>query len=429
MADDQGQDPLDQLKALKTSQSVTPDPLDALKALKAGNADPLAKWHAQFKSGELQRNNANAADVEQAQIPSYGEQVAGGIASLAKDIPGGEALQAGARSVVRRQPYRQALSDIQGAEEDAPDVVRKLNRLAGGTVAALATPGSPVQSGARFGTASGLLQSNPDANPLTKEGLDTRLTDAVKGGVIGGTVGKVADLGTTAIRGLAASSPAANVLQRTADRTAESGPLYEKFRDLGTLPNSPKLQALVGTGQGDGLPIIRRAIDAVKGESPTLAKLPDTDARVLDAVYKRVGNKAFSAAHGFESGEARTALLDALDEASGGQYSPAVGAYREGSQGIGAVQRGKMTLKNAASKGGGSAKADLNTSPESFSAWAQGASPAEQQAAAEGIAGQLGRQKTVRNLLAAPDLLRASGATPPNFLEALRGLGQTAGTP
>ena len=53
-----------------------------------------------------------------------GREQLGGIASIAKDIPGAEAAQAGARSFFRGQPYAEALGDIRGAEESAPALAR-----------------------------------------------------------------------------------------------------------------------------------------------------------------------------------------------------------------------------------------------------------------------------------------------------------------
>ena len=192
-----------------------PDPkiLANLQRLRDGGAPDsvleqyLAEAHSaptpaqrQLHARDVARRMTSANEADQAQLPTYGTQVAGGIASLARDIPGAEAVQAGARSLVRGQPYQTALQDIRGAEDDSP--VSGANRLIGGTIGALATPGSPMLSGARFGIASGLL----GADPAT---VETRLHDAAAKGVLGAAAGKIGEVVGTAGRALAPVSAAA----------------------------------------------------------------------------------------------------------------------------------------------------------------------------------------------------------------------------
>ena len=125
--------------------------------------------------------------------------------------------QAGVRSLVQRQPYRDALSDIQTAEKSVPGAIRVPTQLAGGALAAMALPGSAAMQGARYGILSALGSSNPDAS------LSDRLHGAVKEGVIGGIAGKAGDMLLTGAR--AAAAPAADeasVAMRNARRATDT---------------------------------------------------------------------------------------------------------------------------------------------------------------------------------------------------------------
>lgn len=154
---------------------------------------------------------------------------------------------------------------------------------------------------------------------------------------------KIGDL--AAASGIAPADIASSVTKQIEDRSAAAAPLYDKFRNLGSLPVTDHLLEL------KKLPIIGQAIKTVKGESPELAKLPWNDARVLDAVYKRVGSRAFKATHGYEPGEARNQLLQAIDAASGGQYRPAVGAFADKSAAMDAYDVGTGLLGKSAGHG------------------------------------------------------------------------------
>lgn len=131
--------------------------------------------------------SANLPDHDAPEIePTYAQQALGGIASLVRDIPGAEAAQAGVRALVRRQPYREALSDIRGAEDSAPSVVRNGNRLLGGGIAAAVLPGGPALKGAQYGALTGALSSDPNS------GLESRGIQAGTGAVAGALVGRYA---------------------------------------------------------------------------------------------------------------------------------------------------------------------------------------------------------------------------------------------
>jgi hypothetical protein len=203
---------------------------------------------------------------------------------------------------------------------------------------------------------------------------------------LGGTVAKGAQVAGTVARSAFTPSRADQLLRQAEATTRRAGPKYDQFKALGTLPPTQALDDILQ------LPVVRTALRTVKAESPVLRNLPDTDARVLDAVYKRVGSKAFSAKHGFETGQARTELLDAIDNASGGLYRPAVETFRVGAQQSSAIQRGARAAQMAANPSGGGAtmRSAMEDSPEALAKWAQTATPAQRRAAVQGVLSGLG---------------------------------------
>lgn len=172
-------------------------------------------------TGHAGKRFVNASDAFDQMQPSVGERIGGGIAAIAKDIPGAESAQAGVRALIRRQPYAQALQDIQGAEESAPTAVRRLNRTVGGTIAGLAIPSiagktlpaaaasrvanSGALQGAIFSGASGALNSAP----LSESGVGDRTGRMAIGAGAGALVGGGADRLLTLVRGGAPGAVAA----------------------------------------------------------------------------------------------------------------------------------------------------------------------------------------------------------------------------
>lgn len=243
--------------------------------------------HAQYRSGELakrmSRENANDQEAVDADGPSYAQQALGGIASLARDIPGAEALQAGARALTRGQSYGEARNDIRSAEESAPSVVRNANRVIGGVVGAAALPGSPVVQGATYGAAGGLLQSDPDA------GVGTRAKDAAIGGTVGAVAGKLGDAGTNLGRIVAAKTLGRQALVRkaamqAADKVAYGAAEAEAAAAGGT---SPAIQSALEQ------PDIKPFADVIR-QSRTHAG--SDDATVLREAYKLMSERQGSLA-------------------------------------------------------------------------------------------------------------------------------------
>lgn len=126
----------------------------------------------------------------------------------------------------------------------------------------------------------------------------------------------------------------------TAAREKAAGPLYDEFRAAGVLDpdRHPELGEIVK------LPLVEKAIRAVKGESVRLSKLPDTHPDVLDAAYKRTGEAAFSAKLGYNPAETQRDFKRILDAASGGKYSPALEAFAGPSKMMEAVTAGQRAF-------------------------------------------------------------------------------------
>lgn len=331
------------------------------------------------------------------------------LANISRDIPGVEAAQAGVRSLVRRQPYREALQDIRSAAEALPAEVAVPTRVAGAALSAAAMPGrTAARQAMSFGALSGATEANPDI------GIEERAGRTALGAAAGGAAAKATQtIGTVGRAYLAprmtergvpeigVRTRAEQLLRQKEATESAAGPLYRGFREMGELPETPALQEILQ------LPVVRTAIRTVKKESPRLAKLSDTDAAVLDAVYKRIGSKAFSAKHGFETGEARNALFQAIDEASfeksiitgtGELFRRPVGTYRQGMESLGATQRGARAVQLAGSpQRGTTVKSALEESPEATIRWAKRASPAERKAAIEGALAEV-RQRGLSDI-------------------------------
>lgn len=313
------------------------------------------------------------------------EAVPAALANISRDIPGAEAAQALVRSIARRQPYGEALQDIRGGTSALPAAVRIPTRMAGGALATAVAPGSTLaRQGAAYGAAMGLTEAAPEV------GVAERVVRGAGQAALGGLVGKATDVAGTALRARTVPTAESVLLRQRAAREAASGPKYEAFRQMGDLaeriesPEQAERAAAILE-----LPVVRRAIELVRGESPRLAKLENTDAQVLDAVYKRLGRKSFKSETGFETGEAVRELGLLMDDLSGGAYSPAVEAFREGSRKIAATERGAALVSAGQRPSRATLKSAIEKSLESMPEFISNATPAERQAALRGVLGEL----------------------------------------
>lgn len=354
--------------------------------------------------------NAAVREQWQQEMNRRAGAIPAALANVSRDIPGAEAAQAGVRSLIRRQPYREALQDIRGATEALPAAIAVPTRVAGATLSAAAMPGrTAARQAMAFGALSGATEANPDI------GVGERAGRTALGAAVGGATAKASQtletLGRAFVaprmtgRGLpelGARTRAEQLLRKQEATESAAAPLYSELRKMGELPETPALQEILR------LPVVRTAINTVKKESPRLAKLSDTDAAVLDAAYKRIGKKSFTSKYGFETGEARDDLLKAMDDAAfekmvltgtGVFPSKPVGVFREGMQEMGAIQRGARAVQVGGSPTGGTTvKSALEESPEALTRWAQTASPAERRAAIEGALSAV-RQRGVSDIM------------------------------
>lgn len=334
------------------------------------------------------------AQERQEMLRGAAEAIPAAIANISRDIPGAEAAQAFARSLARRQPYAEALQDIRGGTAALPASVRVPTRLAGGMLATAVAPGKTLaRQGAAYGAAMGVTEASPEV------GVAERVTRGAGQAAFGAAVGKATDVLGTVARARATPTAESTLLRQEARRAAEAGPKYEAFREMGDLAeNIVTPEQMERTVAILELPVVRRAINLVKEESPRLSKLADTDAQVLDAVYKRLGNRSFRSQMGYETGEAADELLAVMDDLSDGAYSPAVGAYRRGSQEIAATERGAGMISAGPRPSRATLESAVEQSVEGMPKWIERASPEERQAALRGVLGEL-RQFGVYDVL------------------------------
>jgi hypothetical protein len=442
MIDDQ-EDPLVALKRLKTQAApVDVDPLEQLKAMRH---DPN-KIHEDFKSGALQRRNArlnqNDADMVEAETPDLASLATGAVTNAAQGIPGMEMAQAGARSLVRKQPYREALNDIRGTTGQIPKVLRVGQRVLGAVPLAAVLPGSALASGAIIGGAEGALGADPD------QSLATRAAGGVIGAGVGAVAGKGTELLSTGARVLSATPAAQRLQQMLTDRAKSATPLFNKALSEGVgKTGTPAIKSFLN--EPDVAEIVTE-LQSTRKFANTAADAPE----MLDAVYKVLSDRGAQLKKGLESvsptkpnigrfraEDVREAKDQALHAMSGGKslpgpmptYRDAVENFAEHSNNIGALRRGADIVRTKLTQMPTGKNLD-RTTPEAFAKWAQGASGAERKAAGEGILGEIKMGvdptkplKSARAVSDAPSLLRAGQVPRQSLVDMLIQQGIIAG--
>lgn len=391
--DEQGDPVAQALAKIRAKQGASADPVaDALAKIR--QPDPNAALHAEFKRGDLAKRIANEnAETMAEDAPDLMTKILGTVASGLRHVPFGETVQAGASALVNRIPYRDALKSIKQAE-DASGLAGDVAGMVGGGLAMAAMPGSGLaEQAARTGFLNAVGQSDPDKD------VRRRVGEGIVQSAIQGSIGKAGEYLGTANRAINTPEPAALRVVLKGERNAAAAPGYDAFRKMGDLEPVTGTQGPLPIGplrQSEilDLPVVRTAINQVKGESPILKNLPDTDARLLDAVYKRVGKKAFAAQHGYETNEARQALLNEIENvanAQGGSFAAPVKAFREGSLKMEAVRKGARLLRNTVK---GTPESQEETySPAALSEWLKTAGADEVANANQGIAARLGTKQ------------------------------------
>jgi hypothetical protein len=439
------------------------------------NVDRQAEYESGRLANRVARENLNDREMAEALTPSYGQQVTGGLASFLKAVPGGEMAQAGARSLVRDQPYAEALQDVRGAVADAPAPVRVMNTMAGAIPSNAVMPGGPAMQGLLYGGSLNALQADPETvdsqyrdfvNPTT---MGERAFNAGVGGVTDAMIGKGMDVASTAGRALFNRGIVGETRALTDQRANATRPLFEQADIEGAMAQGAR-----GT-QGIATPGIRQVlreprIAEVQSDLMQLQEfrgLPVDDPRVLDATYKALGdierqlqaplnamNPTRVNTGRFNVRDVQSAkqqLLDAMSRAPNAPmptYAGAVDEYAAQSGLLDATNRGYQAMRTA-SGAGGSPKNLLKHGPESLLDFLEGAQPEVGEAAlrgaeshikrsvgAAGITGMLNPLRTVGRsaLLDGGNLLRKieSGlpqTTPRTLLELLNRSAVVGGTP
>lgn len=393
------------------TSAVQDDPMLRLKYYKeTGQTDEAAKYEhylrdtGQFKdtadphlhARDVARRMTSANEAEAAAVPSQMSTALGGISALLKSVPGGEAAQAGARSLVSRilrgptQDYRTALQDIRGAEDDNP--ASGFNNIAGGTLAALATPGGPALGGARYGILSGLGTADPSS-------VEDRLHSAAKQGAAGAAFGKGAEWLTTLGRTIAARTGGQAAMDmkaamKAADDVAygkaaeegagHHGPLTPAFGKEDTAPYIETIRKSRQFGNADDATVLR---EAYKLMSEHQGKLANTMANASD----------FKAGTKFGADEARLAKEELL-----GASDQVMPSFRAANAQHAAMAAGRDAFRVAAdatkriASGAAPAAKNLETkSPEAFKAAIGKMTPAQALDALDGLFGRLKSQTSV----------------------------------
>jgi hypothetical protein len=264
-------DPLEQLKALKAGV----DPLEELKKRRATSiiSPPLAAADAAKDAAAVVQapSEGKSGDFERARDMGLGL-----AASAPQAIPGAEAVQAGARSLFRRQPFSEALSDMRASTDPIP-VPLKIAVQLPALLATAKLPISPAKAGALLGGASQAL--SPDSQSASERALRTTLGTAG-----GAAVGKFLDSGQNLLRAKLPGRVTAGELtqqlegqMRAADRvnfgpaTREAAASSQRIAGVRKILNSPTVKAFTNDVRS----------------SPQFAKADD--ASVLAEVYSSMG--------------------------------------------------------------------------------------------------------------------------------------------
>lgn len=182
------EDPFEKARQLRAAGVPLPE-IEAYLQQKTGGGG-ITPGHSKFTPAQLVgRANRTVAQSEDELEAAGGHdptthKIMGTAASLARDVPGAEAVQAFTSSRVNRVPYTEALRDIREVESDA-GAAGTVARIVGGASSAAALPGSAVQQGAGYGYLHGLL----GADPVSAE---DRQMNAALGGTVGALTAGIA---------------------------------------------------------------------------------------------------------------------------------------------------------------------------------------------------------------------------------------------
>lgn len=378
--------------------SVRPDPV--ADYLQARGSDPVAEY--------LAAKGATSAPTKPP--PTSGAGWAAHVLNIAQGIPGVERLEATAGAIGNGIPYEQSLKALREITGGIGGKTAAAERFAGSLAALPFLPANPAIAGAVLGGADQALSADPAS-------LAERAGKTALGTAGGAAVGKALDLGVTAARSVLAKTPAANLLDRAAQRSASANTNYAKALAEGVgKPATPQVQAFLAQ------PDVAEIVTELQSTRP-FAGVPADDPKMLDAIYKTLSDRGAAVKKGldavspnkpnigrFRAADIKAAQSDALDAISGGtipgpmpSYRNAVADFAEKSAGMDAVKQGVKALKTA-SGNSPSVNALLKSTPEAFAKWAATATDAQKEAAAQGILGELKTAGRMRagNILGTP---------------------------
>ena len=322
----------------------------------------------------------NATEQEQAEreekLASPVTRVATAFGQVPKALPGGEAAMAGLRSVVRRQPYAEALEDIRTAQESINPVAGAVTRGAAsmaalGPVLGRIAPATTAAGGAlqAAGTGAG-VSAIERALSATPESMAERASGTVKAAKRGAAFGAGLQLSSRAAMGLrdvgkSLLAPSRGAQQQASDiaLAAQTKPMYEAAEAAGRVTQGP--------AQTFGQPGIREYVDDILSSPSFREKYPNPSQQdiikavrehIIDTQEAAVKAAASQAATGGQRVQAATRLkqddaevlarrlLQESDYFTQGAYRQAVTATRAGKEVQRAAQDVAETVRTAANR-------------------------------------------------------------------------------
>lgn len=335
--------------------------------------EELKRWQPKIAA----YNAAEQAQADREQkLGSMGTRAATALSQPLQALPGGKALAAGARAITRGQPYGEALSDIETAQESVNPVAAGVTRAATG-MAALGpvlgriAPAKTAWAGAKQAAKTGAAVAGAE-RALAAE--PESLAERAAGTAMASTVGAVAGAGTQALaRGMMAGrdvsralkAPTRGAQQLAADEalTAQTKPMYAAAEAAGRVTQGPS-QAL-------GKPGIREYVDDILSSPSFREKYPNPSQQdIIKAVREHIldtqkaaekaamgqvgtGTQRVQAATRLKKADAQILarqLLDESDYFTQGAYRGAVTTTAQGKGMQRAAQRGAEGVRTAATR-------------------------------------------------------------------------------
>lgn len=365
--------------------------------------------HDEYKSGQLAKRMGAANEADQADAetePGYLGRLATHALNTGQGMPGMEMLEAGAGaagSKLTDHPidYATSLATLRDKTDSIGGGASWLEHVAGGLPMLPFLPANPMKAGALLGASGSLLSADPVSSPedmLTREGKTAGM------GLLGGLLGKSADMAESGVRASAVGTPAAQMFDKMAARTASAKRLYDAALAEGKgKPFTPALKAFVAE------PEVAEIVSEL--QSTSHKGVPAESPEMLDALYKVLSDRAGVAQKGLDAVSPTRANIGRfrlqgirqqqeglLDQMSGGSslpgpmptYRNAVADFAKRTADMKALGRGSDQLMESMTGKLVGSKQLMKKTPEAFADWANTASPSEIAAAKSGILGQTG---------------------------------------